>query len=257
MIEVIDEINNTISRIKDNTEVVLDPEGNTFFLREYELEGKAICRVIYKEDKTTMFLYTTEKKKKIWDFYEVIKRDLEKKGYKKEIEWCENIPSIENIGKTFFFGEYSWVVINSGMKNKVAEKIFKKFWNEGNIDFNAINHRQKNKALRKVYSRLDFYFNHLKRSKNTLMYLKSLPFIGDITKYHLARNLGLNVAKPDRHLIRIAKAFGYSDVQKFCRKISFLSGDKIGVVDLVFWRFATITNNYLEIIEKTLKNEAR
>ena len=147
------------------------------------------------------------------------------------------------------------VIINSGMNNKVAEKIFKSFWNEGNIDFNAINHAQKNKALRKVYSRLDFYFNHLKRSKNTLMYLKSLPFIGDITKYHLARNLGLNVAKPDRHLIRIAKAFGYSDVQKFCRKISFLSGDKIGVVDLVFWRYATITSNYLEIIEKTLKKE--
>ena len=257
MIKIIDETTNTISTIKDDTEVLLDPEGNTFFLREYELEGKTIHCVIYKEDKTTLFLYTTEKKKRTRDFYEVIKHELEENGYKKEIEWCKNIPSIENIDKNYFFSEYSWVVINSGMNNKVAEKIFKSFWNEGNIDFNAINHAQKNKALRKVYSRLDFYFNHLKQSKNKLMYLKSLPFIGDITKYHLARNLGLNVAKPDRHLIRVAKAFGYSDVQKFCRKISFLSGDKIGVVDLVFWRYATITSNYLEIIEKTLKKEAR
>lgn len=241
--------------IKDDIEVILDPKGNAFFLNEYKLEGKAIYCIVHKEDGTTMFLYTSEKKKRIWDFYEVIKQDLEKKGYKEEIEYCKNIPSIENIDKNYFFGEYCWVVINSGMKNKVAEKIFKNFWNEGNIDFNAINHPLKNKALRKVYSRLDFYFNHLKQSKNKLFYLKSLPHIGDITKYHLARNLGLNVAKPDRHLTRIAKAFGYNDVQKFCKKISFLSGDNIGVVDLIFWRFATITKNYLEIIEKTLKKE--
>ena len=77
-----------------------------------------------------------------------------------------------------------------------------------------------------------------------------MPHIGPITKFHLARNLGLDYAKPDRHLVKIALAFGYSNVQAFCREASELTGDKIGLVDLVFWRFAVLNaNKYLELIE--------
>lgn len=182
-------------------------------------------------------------------FYDYIKDFLKNNGFKKEIEWCQNIPPLEKQDKLIFFQEYSWVVINSGMKNFVARKIFIRFRDDGNFDFNMIKHPQKNKAIKEVYKRLDFHFEHLKKSKNKLKYIKSLPHIGDITKYHLARNLGLDYAKPDRHLVRIAEAFGYNDVQSFCKDVSDLSGDKIGVVDLVFWRYATLTNNYLEIIK--------
>ena len=189
-------------------------------------------------------------KKRERNFYEHIKDKLITNGYKKEIDWCQNIPPFEQQNKLTFFQEYCWVVINSGMKNKIAEKIFDNFWNNGknNFDFNMVGHPQKQKAIKEVYKRLDFHFEHLKSSKNKLKYLKSLPFIGDITKYHLARNLGLDYAKPDRHLVRIADAFGYNNVQTFCKGISDLSGDKIGVVDIVFWRFATLNDNYLEVI---------
>ena len=68
-------------------------------------------------------------------------------------------------------------------------------------------------------------------------------------KYHLAKNLGLSFAKPDRHLVRIANLLRYNNVQDFCMVVSELSHDKIGVVDLVFWRFANITQNYLEVIK--------
>ena len=61
----------------------------------------------------------------------------------------------------------------------------------------------------------------------------------------MAKNIGIQVAKPDRHLVRMAKAAGYSDVQLFCRTISQLSGDSIPVVDIVLWRFATIEKDYL------------
>ena len=183
--------------------------------------------------------------------YFKIKNEIIEKGHLGEIEWYNNIPNLEDLDKIFFFREYAWVVINSGMKNQVAEGIFKKFWN-GNKTFNfdAIRHPLKNKAIKKVYNRLDFYFDHLLQSKAKLKFLKNLPHIGDITKYHLAKNLGLNFAKPDRHLVRIANLFGYDNVQDFCKVVSELSHDKIGVVDLVFWRYANLTKNYIEVIKR-------
>ena len=187
-----------------------------------------------------------------------IRKEIIEKGYSKEIEWCDNIPNLKELDKTSFFREYVWVVISSGMKNQVAEKIFKNFWidiqlENKTINFDVIRHPNKNKAIKKVYNRLDFYFNHFLKSKNKLLFLKNLPHIGDITKYHLARNLGLIFAKPDRHLVRIANHFEYSDVQKFCKKISELTNDKIGVVDLVFWRFANLNKNYIEILKNWIK----
>jgi hypothetical protein len=191
-----------------------------------------------------------EKITKMATYYNLIKIMIIDKGYGDEIKWINIIPN--PIDKILFFKEYSWVVINSGMKNTVAEKIFKNFWNNGSINFSAINHPNKNKSMKKVFERLDFYFLHFTNSKNKLMYLKSLPHIGDITKYHLARNLGLNYAKPDRHLVRISNLFEHTDVQKFCKTLSILTGDQIGLVDLVLWRFATLYPNYLELISKNL-----
>jgi len=35
-------------------------------------------------------------------------------------------------------------------------------------------------------------------------FLMSLPYVGAVTWRHLAKNLGLPVAKADRHLVRLA-----------------------------------------------------
>ncbi len=181
-------------------------------------------------------------------YYNKIKEAIIEKGYESDINWINSIPN--PIDKELFFREYSWVVINSGMNNKIAQKIYKNFWNNGYPDFSAIRHPNKNKALKKVYTKLDLYFRHYTSSKNKLMFLKSLPHIGDITKYHLARNLGLNYAKPDRHLVRILSLFKYPNVQEFCKNLSILTHDPIGLVDLVLWRFATVSPNYLELIKE-------
>jgi len=192
-----------------------------------------------------------EKITKMAIYYAIIKEAIIDKGYENEINWINNIPN--PIDKDLFYKEYSWVVINSGMNNKIAEKIYKNFWNTGIPDFSVINHPNKNEALKKVYSRLNLYFIHFTKSKNKLMFLKSLPHIGDITKYHLARNLGLNYAKPDRHLVRISSLFNHINVQEFCKKLSVLTDDPIGLVDLVLWRFATLYPNYLELIKEKIE----
>lgn len=67
--------------------------------------------------------------------------------------------------------------------------------------------------------------------------LTKLPFIGPVTVWHLAKNLGMDVAKPDRHLVLAAKAHGYDCVHQFCEVIAEGSGDPVRVVDLVLWRY--------------------
>jgi len=186
--------------------------------------------------------------------YNYMKKDIITKGYGKDLEFYMNIPSLEEMTKEYFFSEYCWVVIHSGLGNKATKNIYNNFWNNGNYDFDAINHPLKNIAIRKTYSRLDKYFNQYKTSEDKLTFLDSLPHIGPKTKYHLAKNLGFNYAKPDRHLERITLFFGYNNVQKFCDVISRLSNDKIKIVDTVIWRFATLHTNYLEILKEINNN---
>jgi DnaJ-domain-containing protein 1 len=83
-----------------------------------------------------------------------------------------------------------------------------------------------------------------------LVALRTLPFIGPVTQFHLAKNIGLDVAKPDRHLVRIAQLFQFASVQDLCETIANQAGTRVAVVDLVFWRFATLNRRYLEALRQ-------
>lgn len=75
-------------------------------------------------------------------------------------------------------------------------------------------------------------------------YLKSvdtigrLPFIGSITKYHLARNLGFDAVKPDVHLTRMAERYGFLDARSLCVYLATIYDMRVGVVDFVLWAYA-------------------
>ena len=176
---------------------------------------------------------------KIIEFYNQAKQNIIQKGYQKEIDWVENRQfNDQNI--TTFFGEYMYVVINSGMKNQVAEGIYRRAMKAG---MSAVGHPQKRKALELGMKMKEQWFQELKEKKTfteQLEYLETLPFIGPVTKYHLARNLGIDCAKPDRHLVRLAEKYGYDNVQEMCQFISDAVGDRIGTVDVVLWRYSNL-----------------
>lgn len=67
--------------------------------------------------------------------------------------------------------------------------------------------------------------------------LQSLPYIGPITSWHLAKNLGLDVAKPDRHLVRVSESLGFRDADHLCRELAASTGNQTKVVDLIVWRY--------------------
>ena len=115
-----------------------------------------------------------------------------------------------------------------------------------NID--VVKHPGKNKALKKADSDYLKWFNLLqdcKTDEGKIQYIQTLPYMGPATSYHFARNLGIDCAKPDRHLQRIAHHFGYEkwigvhrlfDVQTMCSDISKDVGDRIGTIDIILWR---------------------
>lgn len=84
--------------------------------------------------------------------------------------------------------------------------------------------------------------------------LQRFPYIGPTTSLHIAKNIGLHVTKPDRHLCRLAMVSGYERVEDFCNVIAEYVGDSVPVVDLVLWRFATLHRGYLTTF---LQNERK
>ena len=67
--------------------------------------------------------------------------------------------------------------------------------------------------------------------------LQTFSYIGRITAAYLAKNLGWDVAKPDRHLARFSEHLGFSSVRDVCNTIAAATGEAVKVVDLVLWRY--------------------
>jgi len=162
-----------------------------------------------------------------------LRKQVKNAGYSEEIKWAEDLKPCHN--KQLFALEAIWVIISSGLKNQVARKIEQRIYRA--IDNfepleSAFQHKGKVKAIEYILQHQQRLFDEYQQAEDKLGYLKSLPWIGDITKYHLAKNLGLDMVKPDRHLVRIAGKEDKTPLQ-LCRELSELTGDNLAVVDTV------------------------
>lgn len=164
-------------------------------------------------------------------------------GFADEIDWADQVERPDN--PITLASETIWVICNSGMKYEIARKIFKKVM-KAIADHKDIATVFKNKnKCRAIKAAWMFrntrftVFNELEDPHEILMYFESLDGLGPVTKYHLARNVGIDVCKPDRHLVRIALQYG-TDPHTLCSHIADRTGDRIGVVDLVLWRSAVL-----------------
>ena len=199
--------------------------------------------------------------------YLLVKQIVCDEGYGPEISWQLKV-NFDSLNESTFLKELAWVILSSGIKEQVIRKIFEKItfcffnWesiqmivdNKQQCHYNAIkifnNERKISAIIQSAQKINDISFNELKKmiKKKPIETLQSFPYIGDVTAYHLAKNIGICIAKPDRHLVRIADTEGYDDVQEFCRDVSMVSGDSIPVVDVVFWRFANLHRDYLDVL---------
>lgn len=159
-------------------------------------------------------------------------------GYADEIEWSENCRPPET---TIAFAlEAAFVVCNSGMKATIARPIFDRvrdaLLNDRNV-CEVFGHAGKASAIQDIWQRRGALFAAYMDAEDKIAFCETLPWIGPITKYHLAKNFGVDCAKPDRHLQRVADNARKS-VDELCRELSASTGDKIRTVDLVIWRAA-------------------
>ena len=76
---------------------------------------------------------------------------------------------------------------------------------------------------------------------NPIQELSKLPLIGPVTSYHLAKNLGFDVVKRDRHLSRLAAGLGFESPETLCAEIGYEVGEPAAVVDIVLWRYCTLS----------------
>jgi hypothetical protein len=187
-------------------------------------------------------------------------------GYTNEIDWQEE-RNFNNIAENEFLAEVAWVVLSSGMRVTVIEKIFDQisriFYDWILLDKIVEDQSFCRKMALKVFNnpkKIDaiiYFAEHISKNgfesvqceigHNGVEYLMTFPFLGPATAFHLAKNIGLPVVKPDRHLVRVAQVAGYQSPMDLCRDIADYISEDIAVVDLVIWRYATLCKDYLDL----------
>jgi hypothetical protein len=178
-----------------------------------------------------------------------------------DIHWADRIPPLPQISDDYFLSELAWCVYNAGMKEVVIrnkwDDIRAAFWyfnpevialNSETITQNVLkifNHPAKAKAVidgaKKIIA--DGPICKLldgMPEKDLLKYLSSFSFIGNITKYHLARNIGVDVVKPDRHLVRLAEFLKYESPDTLVTEIHGANGIRKGTIDYVLWQWLAL-----------------
>ena len=173
--------------------------------------------------------------------FEGVVQALRAAGYADaDIDWSEKCgppASAEDFAREAIF-----VICNSGMKNTVARGIFNRVLAalaRGDSARTAFNHPGKARAIDDIWARREEYLAGFLSAADPLEYCASIPWIGAITKYHLAKNFGAQVAKPDVHLQRLAALEG-STPQALCERLAQESGFKIATVDVLLWRACAV-----------------
>lgn len=174
------------------------------------------------------------------------------------VAYFRNLPGPAGISDHFFLSELAWVIYNSGFRESVVRakwdgltKAFKGFDPPSLVlkPYSAVGDAMaifanKRKAQAVVDSARKVVVDSPVAAKlaamssaEALVYLDSYPHIGPVTRYHLARNIGLDVVKPDRHLVRLAGFCGYETPAALVAEIAALSGERVGVIDYVLWQW--------------------
>lgn len=210
---------------------------------------------------------SSQNKQKLAEAYLKAKETVMQSGFAPEIHW-QATRCLDQISESEFLQEAAWVILNSGMKEAIVRRLFAGVsasflnWKSAvtilqNEDYctqrslSFFNHQRKISAILSMCHKVeDLGFEAIR----CLIYaegtdfLRTFDYIGPITCYHLAKNIGLEVVKPDRHLVRISKTTGFRSPNDLCHLLSEMTGDKVTVIDIVLWRYATINANYFFLV---------
>jgi hypothetical protein len=190
-------------------------------------------------------------------------------GFADEIDYHDRL-SFNELQERDFLREAAWVILSCGMRESVVSQKFGQMsaafldWVSGEAivaqrDFcrstalAVFTHPRKIEAILQIASAVaseGFAGIRHQVQESGATYLQRFSFIGPATSLHLGKNLGLNVVKPDRHLVRISSALGYRSPHDMCQQLSTVLGEKACIIDVVFWRFATLNSHYIAALSR-------
>jgi hypothetical protein len=147
--------------------------------------------------------------------------------------------------------EVIWIILCAGRSAQSARTIERKVIlaiKEGRPVVTVFGYRAKAAAIERAWSERDHDYGVLRtlegNHEGILQWCGLIPFVGNDTKYQLAKNFGANVCKPDIWLCRLS---GFPDRPRrqirerfagcmaLCRYLSESSGDSIPVIDSLLW----------------------
>lgn len=153
-----------------------------------------------------------------------------------DVLWSENCGPPEDAQA--FALETAFVICNSGMQNRIAAAIFARVRDallSGGSAHDVFGHEGKAGAIDSVWRDRESLLAGYTAAVDKVGFCRSLPWIGGITCYHLAKNFGAPVAKPDVHLQRLAARHS-TDSQTLCDILADRTGLSPATVDVVLWR---------------------
>lgn len=156
-------------------------------------------------------------------------------GYGPTIVWSENIPPARDADE--FADQAVYVICNSGMKVTVAESIYRRCMaalRAGESVSGVFGHPGKASAIDYIWHARERLWGVYREATDPLTSLETLPWIGKVTRYHLAKNLGADMAKPDRHLDRLARR-DRTTTAKLCSKLAQETGYRAATIDTILW----------------------
>ena len=157
-------------------------------------------------------------------------------GYSRTILWSETPDPPKSARK--FAREAIFVICSSGMRNTVAQTIFDRCMGalRAGVSVRTVfGHPGKAAAIDHIWAERKRLYSAYRSAADPVEYLATLPWVGPITKYHLAKNFGGDFAKPDVHLNRLADAENVS-AQELCERLGRESGYRAATIDLILWR---------------------
>lgn len=207
--------------------------------------------------------------KSLATIYLDIKKHVISKGFAWEVDWQEN-RCIKSLNESEFYREAAWVILSSGMSVRSVTSVFNKIssaflnWEDSekilargdncvNQALEHFNHEGKINAILSIIQHVNNIGFEVFKSKlidNDIEYIQQFSYFGPATSFHLAKNIGMNVVKPDRHLIRLAEALNFHTPYELCKVIANRIDEKMSVVDVVLWRYCIINPNYLALIQR-------
>lgn len=187
--------------------------------------------------------------------------------YQEEIDRISSTRFSE-VTADFFFREFTWVVHATGFSAKAVGKFMPRLLEAyghyatlgtENVQDSILrvatvcNNPQKIRAVHQMATKIvsgtqtRTWAEYRDSELDTPEKLVKLPYIGKVTCFHLARNIGLlECVKPDLHLIRMAEHWGFEDCTAMCKFMRGNSNIPLGIVDLVLW-YGASTFGTLEI----------